>query len=134
MMNGGYIERKGDGYEGRLTIDGVDISPITGVYFRKDGNMFLWLRRKAIMEYDTTRQRFYRRASRPVWETYMEKQTQRTTDYAGEFVFLRLRYAIYGMWDHVTDKRRDRMNLFVERMPMDRQTIIKNINKMRRHE
>lgn len=88
----GYLERKGGGrYEGRLSILGIDISPIVGVYFKneKDGKHYLWLKRKKVMEYDIKKETFTERESRPMWESYLEKSINENDAvvYRGEFFF-----------------------------------------------
>lgn len=135
----GYLERKGGGrYEGCLSILGIDISPIVGVYFKneKDGKNYLWLKRKKVMEYDIKKETFTERESRPSWESYLEKSINENDAviYRGEFFFLRFRFRITGVWDKVlgTDKRHQRLNLFVERLPMRQQTIINSINERKR--
>ena len=49
----GWIERRPGGkYEGRISIERIDLSPIEAVYFKDGVDNYLWLKRKPIMEYD----------------------------------------------------------------------------------
>lgn len=127
----GYLERAGNGsYQGRLNIEGIDISPIVGVYFRKENETYLWLKRQRILEYDDVNQRYIEREAQPKWEVYMKKQTDNNVvSFKGEFFFLRFRFTIIGFWDKVLgNDKHHRLNLVVERMQMSQQTIINKIN------
>ena len=126
----GYIERKPNGtYQGMLSIDGIDISPIIGVYFQKDDDKSLWLKRKRILEYNDTTQTYNEREAYPKWEAYLKKQTDaNVVAYKGEFFFLRFRFTIIGVWDKVLGKDSKRINFIVERCKMSEQTIINKIN------
>lgn len=132
----GYIERKTNGYyDGHLKIEGVDISPIEGVYFDKDGKQYLWLKRKPIMEYDFDTLKFKTRKRKPYWECYLEKQiNDNVVSYKGEFFFLRFRYTISGTWDNVFGMDKKRLNLFIDRKPMEEQTILKRLNEKNRQD
>ena len=127
----GYIERvKGGRYEGRVTIDGVRLDNIEGVYFERNGHNYLWLKRKPKMEYDMKLGIFVERPSTPAWETYLEKTTEKgVVAYKGECIFMRFRYSVTGIWDAVLGKDKQRLNLFVERMADKDQTIIRSINE-----
>lgn len=131
----GYIQRKHDGsYEGSITIDGITLPNITAQYFTKDGNTYLWLRRKKVLDYNDETMRFVEREAKPKWECYLQKQLDNeTVAYKGEFFFMRFKFSIVGVWDAVfgLDKQR-RLNLFIERLPMSQQTIINNINEQKR--
>lgn len=129
----GHVERKQGGrYEGNLTIDGVNISPIVGVYFDKDGSKYLWLKRKKIKEYDFNTHTYKEREARPFWEVYLKKEmgSDSIIAYRGEFIFLHFKYSIIGIWDKILGKEKQRLNLFVERLPMAQQTIINSINEI----
>lgn len=127
----GYIERKAGGhYEGTIEIEGVDLSPIDGVYFKEDGSTYLWLKRRSLLEYDDERKKFVKRSRNPRWEVYMKKQKgANSTAFRGEFFFLHFKYSIIGMWDKVMAKDKHRLNLIVERLPMNEQTLINNIKE-----
>lgn len=131
----GFLQRESNGvYQGRLTIDGIDISPIVGVYFKKDEDKYLWLKRKRLLEYDDKTQTYKEREANPKWEAYLKKQTENdVVSYKGEFYFLRFRFSIIGIWDKVlgTDQKR-RLNLIVERMELSEQTLINKINARRK--
>ena len=128
MMNGGYIERKVNGKrEGILSIDGVDLSPIEGMYFnKKDAKEdWLWLKRKPLLEYDADKMVFNERPKEPRWETYLRKTSgSDKIAYQGRFVFLRFVYEITGIWDVVLGKDKERLNLYVERLPLKEQPFI----------
>lgn len=127
----GFLQRENNGvYQGRLNIEGIDISPIVGVYFKKGEDKYLWLKRKRLLEYDDKTQTYKEREANPKWEAYLKKQTENdVVSYKGEFYFLRFRFSIIGIWDKVlgTDQKR-RLNLIVERMDLSEQTIINKIN------
>lgn len=127
----GYIQKTKKGtLEGELSIYGVDISPVHATMFEKDGDVYLWLRRKDIMEYDFNTMSFKTRKARPKWEVYMRKQVKDgSVCFKGEFVFLRFKYSITGLWDRVLGMEKSRMNLFVDRLPQEKQDIINKINK-----
>lgn len=129
--NNGYIERSKGGYVGELNIDGVDISPVVGVYFKDNGTHWLWLKRKKILEYSFETESYKTREPKPLFETYLRKQ--KPTDdiaYKGEFVFFKFKYSIYGIWDK-QDNKKDRLNLFVERLPMGKQDILNKLNTIK---
>lgn len=134
----GYLERKPGGYyEGELHIDGVNISPIEGAYFKQDGQTYLWVKRKPKLEYDPKKEVYVQKAREPEWEAYLEKQGWGQLAYKGTFAFLHFRYSIVGLWDVALGKERQRLNFMVERLPEEEQTIIRGINerkKRRRNE
>lgn len=133
----GYIQRTQSGAcEGKVSIEGVDLSPISAVFFKKDADNYLWIKRKKILDYDDRSQSYKEREAQPAWECYMKKQADGgAVAYKGEFVFMRFRFRIVGIWDRVlgTDKKH-RMNLFIERLPMSEQTIINSINERKRND
>lgn len=130
----GFIERKGDAsYQGRIIIEGITIQPIVGQYFKEDGENYLWLKRKRILEYDDKTQSYKEREPRPQFECYLKKQMDdNTVAYKGEFMFMRFRFSVVGVWDKIlgTDKRQ-RLNLYVERLPMSQQTVLNGIKERR---
>lgn len=132
----GYLERDSHGdYLGHLTIEGIDISPITGVYFKQDNVTYLWLRRCKVVEYDLDTATYSRREASPFFEAYLKKTSDDgVVTFKGEFTFLRFKFSIVGVWDAVlgTDKH-NRLNLFVERLPINQQTIINKINERLRN-
>lgn len=131
----GFLQRVGKGkFGGELTIDGVNISPIRGVFFEEQGTNYLWLTRKPLLEYDFERERYRERPREPRWETYLEKQNDNAIAYKGTFVFFKFRYSIVAIWDKVFGNELKRLNFFVERLPMEQQTIINNINERKRQE
>lgn len=127
----GYLERSAGGnYEGRISVEGIDLSPITGVMFKQDSKSYLWLRRKDILEYDYDQQRYISRKREPRWEAYLEKQMDgNVVAFKGEFLFMRFRFSITGVWDGVFGKDKSRINFFIDRVPMDRQDIIQGLSK-----
>lgn len=133
----GYIQRtKSGSFEGKITIDGISLPEITAVYFNENGECYLWLKRKKILEYNYELQSYKERDAEPKWETYLKKQLDgNTVAYKGEFFFMHFRYSIVGVWDGVLGMdKRQRLNLFVERLPMSQQTIINNINERKNNE
>lgn len=136
-MANGYLARKGEGrYEGEIMVEGISLSPIQGMYFKSnEGKMMLWIKRKRILEYDDINMRYTEREREPRFETYMNEvveYNERRIAFRGEFMFLRLRFTIIGIWDTILGNKKDRLNLYVERMPMEQQTIVNNINKLRK--
>lgn len=133
----GYVERKGEGrYEGEISVERVNLSPIEAVYFKQGEETYLWLKRKPILEFDSRNMRYNKRARTPQWECFLKKQMDGdAVAYRGEFVFMHFKFSVTGVWDTVlgTDKKR-RLNLFVERLPMSEQTIINSINERKRNE
>jgi hypothetical protein len=126
----GYLERKADGrYEGEITVEGVNLSPIEGMYFNKDGKTFLWLKRKPLLEYDLASMVYRKRSREPRWEAYLTKVSKDCIAYKGVFALLHFRYEIVGVWDAIERESKNRINLFVERLPMNEQTIINGINE-----
>lgn len=134
----GYIERKTGGeYLGRLTVEGIDLSPVQGQYFKKDGENYLWIKRKPIMDYDFDNGCYSTRERKPQLNIYMKKQVESdgTVAYKGQFVFMRWCFSIVGVWDRIlgNDDKHHRLNLFVERLPMSQQTILKGVNERKRN-
>jgi hypothetical protein len=130
----GYIERKKDGrYEGSLSIEGIRLPSITAVYFEDEGKKYLWIKRKKILVYEFESQTYKEREAKPYFEAYLEKQVDNgVVAYKGEFNFMRFKYSIVGVWDNILGKEKQRLNLFVERLPMSKQTIINKINEFNR--
>lgn len=131
----GYVERKKDGtYGGSLTIEGITLQGgITAVYFKDDGENYLWIRRKKVLEYDFESQSYKEREAKPQFEAYLKKQIDNgSVAYKGEFAFMRFKYSITGVWDKVLGNDKRRLNLFVERLPLSQQTIINSINESRK--
>ena len=130
-MNNGYIQRNKDGeYIGELIIEGVNVSPIEGMYFKKNDNNYLWIKRKKILEYDDKKSKFIRRERFPILEVYLKKEVGKTYNYIGTFMFLRFKFLIYGIWDRNMVQTK-RLNLYVERLPMCEQNVIVSINKIK---
>lgn len=130
----GYLERKEGGrYEGCVRVDSIDLSPIEGVYFEENNEHYLWLKRKPLMEYDVKTQSYLLRAREPRWEAYLIKQHSGRIAYKGDFTFLRIRYSIVGIWDDVL-RDKNRLKLFIERLPMEQQDIINRINKNKKQQ
>lgn len=128
----GFIERKHDGRcEGVVKIEGIDLSPIEATFFNDDYcEKYLWLKRKPIMEYDMESQSYKTRPRNPSFEAYLKKQSDGgVVAYKGEFMFMRFKFSIVGVWDEVAGKDAHRMNLFVERLPVSEQTILNDINE-----
>lgn len=127
----GFVERKPGGrYEGQLSVDGVFFPSVVATYFKKDGKNYVWIRRKDVMEYDYDSGTYRTRKAEPRWEAYMEKGVENNTvSYKGTFTFMRMRYSIEGVWDKVMGMDRQRLNLYIERLPMNEQTILKAINE-----
>jgi hypothetical protein len=131
----GHIERKKSGaYEGGVTIDGITLPSIQAVFFVNDnGEKYLWLKRKKILEYDFESQAYHERDAKPQFEAYLKKQLDgNAVAYKGEFVFMRFKYSITGVWDRVLGNDKQRLNLFVERLPLAEQTIINSINESKK--
>jgi len=132
----GFVEHSKDGsYKGSLTIDGINLQGgITAVYFKDDGESYLWLRRKKVLEYDFESQSYKEREAKPQFEAYLKKQIDKgSVAYKGEFIFMRFKYSITGIWDKVLGKDKQRLNLFVERLPLAQQTIINSINESKKN-
>lgn len=127
----GYLERTTDGrYEGEITIEGVSLSPIVGVLFQKDDKTYLWLRRKDMLVYDESTQKYLTRKREPRWEAYLEKQVSNdAVAFKGEFPLIRWRFSIVGVWDSVFGREKSRINFFVDRLPMERQDLLKGYKK-----
>lgn len=125
----GHLQRAGGMFSGRLRVDGVDLSPIEGMYFKERDKLWLWLKRRPLLEYDNTLGKYRERAREPRWEAYLEKVNKGVVAFEGVFAFLRFRYRMTGIWDEVLRDSRSRLNLFVERLPLSEQTIINAINE-----
>lgn len=132
----GYVQRSNDGsFGGAIKIEGVDLSPIEAVYFKKDGDTYLWLKRIPLLEYDHKTESYKERQKEPRWECYLKKQLEEgAVAFKGEFIFLRFRFNIVGVWDAVLgNDKKQRLNLYIERLPLSQQTIINNINERKRN-
>lgn len=132
----GYVQRNSDGsFGGAIKIEGVDLSPIEAVYFKREGDTYLWLKRKPLLEYDHKTESYKERQKEPRWECYLKKQLEDgAVAFKGEFIFLRFRFNIVGVWDAVLgNDKKQRLNLYIERLPLSQQTIINNINERKRN-
>lgn len=126
----GHIERDSYGnYTGMLTVEGINLSPLEGQYFKKDGETYLYMKRKPIMEYDYDLGKYNQRERRPQVQIYMKKQVDGdgVVAYKGDFMFMRFKFIITGVWDAILGKERNRLNLFVERAPRNEQTLLQSI-------
>ena len=126
----GYIERTPyKSYEGVLTVEGINLSPIEGQFFKKGNDVYLFIKRKPIMEYNIESNSYETRERKPQLLVYMKKQVDGdgVVAYKGDFMFMRFKFNIVGVWDKILGKERTRLNLFVERAPMSEQTILKSI-------
>lgn len=136
----GYLERTKEGnYKGRISIEGVDLSPITGVFFKRTDNQdnatYLWLKRTDILEYDAESQSYKSRKREPRWEAYLKKQvTKDGVIFKGEFPFMRLRFSITGMWDNIFGKEKGRINFYIDRLPQEKQDIMQGIIERQRND
>lgn len=132
----GYIQRTQKGtFEGVVSIEGITLPSITGVYFKDDGENYLWLRRKKVLEYDFESQTYRERDAKPQFEAYLKKQIDNNAvAYKGDFIFMRFKFSITGVWDKILGNDKQRLNLYVERLPHSQQTIINSINKARKNE
>lgn len=130
----GYIQRsQGGSYDGKITIEGILLPAISAVFFKDDGENYLWLKRKNVLDYDHESQTYKEREAKPKWEAYLKKQLDGdTVAYKGEFFFMHFRYSISGVWDKVLGNEKQRLNLFIERLPLSQQTIINSINEQKR--
>lgn len=130
----GHIERTSYGnHEGTLTVEGINLSPIEAYYFKKDGDVFVYIKRKPIMEYDYDKETYIKRERKPQLQIYMKKQINPdgVVAFKGEFMFMRFKFYIEGVWDAILGKKNNRLNLFVERAPKNKQTLLQNIAKKR---
>lgn len=127
----GHIERKSSGrFEGTLVVEGIDLSPIYGVYFKEDDDTYLWLRRKPLLEYDHKTESYKERQREPRWETYLQKQVSEDgVAFRGEFILFKFKFVVVGIWDSVLGLDKNRLNLFVDRLPQKEQSIINGINQ-----
>ena len=133
----GFIQRRSGGkYQGDLIIDGVALDGgIDAQYFTLNHKNYLWIKRKPIMQYDFELQQYTIRKRKPYFECYLEKQIDNNVvAYKGKFTFLRFNYSIIGVWDKILGKDLQRLNLYVERMPMKEQTILNSINERKRND
>ena len=130
----GYVQRVSGKYIGELSIDGIRLQGgISAVYFEDGGEKYLWIKRKKVLEYNFESQSYRERDARPQFEAYLKKTVgDSTVSYKGEFVFMRFKYSIVGIWDKILGADKNRLNLFVERLPESQQTIINNINKAKK--
>lgn len=132
----GYIQRsQGGSYDGKITIEGILLPAIYAVFFKDNGENYLWLKRKKVLDYDFESQTYKEREAKPQFEAYLKKQLEgETVAYKGEFIFMRFKFSITGVWDRILGKEKQRLNLFVERLPMSQQTIINSINQLKRND
>lgn len=126
-FNKGYIERKKGDYVGALSIDGIDISPITAHFFKDGRTHWLWVKRKRILEYDIETDSYHTKNPTPMFECYLKKQNKDNIAYQGEFVFFKFKYQMTAIWD---SNEKEKLNLIVERLPMQQQNIINKINQI----
>lgn len=126
-FNNGFIKRVGEGrYEGNISIEGINLSPIVGTLFKKEDKTYLWLRRKDMLVYDDKEQRYKKRKREPRWEAYLGKTVgDNTVSFRGEFPFMRWRFSIVGVWDKVEGRDTQRLNFYVERLPLERQDLLR---------
>ena len=62
----GHVERTAKGeYTGRLSVEGIDLSPIQAQYFKKDGDIYCFIKRRPIMEYSIEQGKYITRERKP---------------------------------------------------------------------
>lgn len=129
----GFIQRtQGGAYDGNITIDGILLPAVSAVFFKYNGENYLWLKRKKVLVYEYESQTYKEREAKPQWEAYLKKQVnENAVAYKGEFLFMHFKYSIVGVWDKVLGNDKQRLNLFVERLPMSQQTLINSINEQK---
>ena len=134
FSNNGFLQKRNNRLVGEIIIDDVNLSPIEGRFFvnPKDAKQYLWIKRQQILEYDEKKHKYVTRESEPRWQVYMQKVESNYTPYVGEFTFLHFKYKIEAVWD-LSDygKSKKRINLYIERLPNENQTIINEISKRR---
>ena len=130
----GFVERLADGeYGGTLVVEGINLSPIQGKYFKRDSDIYLWLKRRPLLEYDRRAEKYSQREREPRFEAYLKKQPHdNVLAYVGETFFMRFKFRIVGIYDRITGVDKGRLNLYVERLPMSEQTIINKINERKK--
>lgn len=131
----GHVERTtGGGYNGTLRVEGIDLSPVEAQFFKKDGDTYLFIKRKPIMEFNYGEQRYVTRERRPQVPIYMKKQVDSdgVVAFKGDFMFMRFKFNIVGVWDAILGKETNRLNLYVERAPKNEQTLLQSINERKR--
>ena len=131
----GHIERTAGGdYTGTLTVEGINLSPIEGQYFKKDGDTYLFIKRRPIMEYDYDKGCYNTRERKPSLLIYLKKVVggDGVVAYKGSFMFMRFKFNVEGVWDAILGKERNRLNLFVERAPMSEQLLLKSVAEKRK--
>lgn len=131
----GHIERTACGdYTGTLTVEGINLSPIEGQYFKKDGDTYLFIKRRPIMEYDYDKGCYNTRERKPSLLIYLKKVVggDGVVAYKGSFMFMRFKFNVEGVWDAILGKERNRLNLFVERAPMSEQLLLKSVAEKRK--
>lgn len=134
--NNGFIDKDSNGeYVGDINIEGINLSPICGQYFKKDGDTYIWIKRRPILEYDFKTESYSRREREPTFECYLKKQPDGdAVSFKGEFFFMRFRFSITGVWDsYVYGDSHRRLDLYIERMPAEQQTIINSINERKKN-
>lgn len=130
MWNNGYIKLVKGEYVGELVIDGVDISPITGYFFKDNRTQWLWIKRRRILEYDIEKDEYKTKNPKPQFEAYLKKQNGGNIAYQGEFVFFKFKYLVTAIWN---DGKKDGvLNLFVERLPIEQQNILNKIKEIKK--
>jgi len=133
--NGILIRRKDSYYQGTLRIDGVDISPVEATFYKDGDDTRLWIKRRPLLEYDNKEHCYKQRLRRPHWEAYLRRVKGVRDAFEGTFMFLRFKYTITAHFDVTYQDKFSHVNLFVERAPIEEQTIINGIyerNKERR--
>ena len=133
----GYLERTQDGrYSGTLTVEGINLTPIEGQYFKNDSEMYLFIKRCPIMEYDYDKGCYTTRERKPQLIIYLKKVIggDGVVAYKGDFMFMRFKFNIEGVWDAILGKERNRLNLFVERAPMSEQLLLKSVAEKRKRQ
>lgn len=128
MGNKGYIQLVKGEYVGELVIDGVDISPITGFFFKDKGTQWLWIKRKRLLEYDFETNEFRTKNPTPQFEAYLKKQNNGRVAYQGNFIFFKFKYLITAIWED--GNKKGKLELFVERLPNEQQNILNNIRNI----
>lgn len=133
----GYIQREAGGeYHGKLIVHGIDLSPVEGQYFKDGDDTYLFIKRKPIMEYDAEKEKYRTRERMPSLQIYMKKQVDGdgVVAYKGDFMFMRFKFNIVGVWDKILGTERKRLNLYVERLERQQQTLLNSINERKRNE
>jgi len=123
--NSGIIVKGKDGYQGRLSIEGVEFDIVCTFWSYQKPN-FIWLQRVKEKNFDEKTNTFNSYIPKPFFECKANKTKRSDTmNYRGQFMFVGFKYDLMAWFEDKTEKK---LNIRINRS--ESQPILKRLNEL----